>query len=241
MQSKVTMVYDQASPIPTEVFNLAVDSNFRDTQKHPNHWQYVVNFDNVFKNVVSVELVMAVYEKVTTDAYVNLYIDELSPNLYSNSNPIKGSFTQLPLTDTLNTYTRDKYRSIKQFVKPLSKLHKMSIRFVSPNGSSYPIRDHFLRFEVTCMKFQATPEWKNLEIVGDSVNMFRAHNDEGWNARNVLELPEVFTEEMIKKNFVKKAKLYKTASPEMYEKCKRAFKELFPSTLVQSTPFPPSH
>lgn len=221
-------MYEKSSTLPTEVFNLAIDSKYRDIRYYPDPNKYVINFDVVFKNVVSVELVFALYEKISTDYYINLCIEELTPNLHSNSNPVKGSFTQLPIIDSFNKYDQNMFKSIKMFDKPVAKFHKMTISFLNPDGGPYPIRDHFLRFEVTCLKSQAVTEWRNFEIISKSVNMFQASQE--WNPlnpRSILDLPQSFTEDDLKKAFVKKAKMYKNNVPEKYSECKRAFKDLY--------------
>lgn len=226
----VATTYEKASDIPTEVHYLAIDSRFRDKTAYPNAWNYVVNFDNVFRNVISVELVYAVFEKVGTEQYVNLCIEELTPNVQSNSNYIKSSFTQLPIVPNIyrafQIYDNTKFKSIKIFQKPLAKFHKMTIRFLNPDGNVYQIKDHFMRFEVTCMKSQGVNEWKNFEIIGNNnISMYQAY--QGWNPRRVLDLPDQYSEENLKRAFAKKAKVYKGVDSIKYEECKRAFKELF--------------
>lgn len=228
--------YEKALDIPSETYYLAIDSRFRNKTAYPNPWNYVVNLDDVFKNVISVELVYAVFEKVGTEQYVNLCIDELTPNVFSNSNYIKGSFTQLPIVPNIyrafQIYDNTKFKSIKVFQKPLSKFHKMTVRFLNPDGNVYQIKDHFMRFEITCMKSQGVNEWKNFEIIGNhNISMFQAVQE--WNPRYILDLPETFTEENLKKAFAKKAKVYKDVNRPKYDECKRAFKDLYSQLYTQ--------
>jgi hypothetical protein len=216
-------MWNKSVDVPTETFNIGIDSEFRDKQKYPNPHTYTVAFDNVFKNVVSVELVLAMYGKFTIDQYINLCIEELSPNLESNSNYVRGSFTQLPLLDNLNRYDRGMYESVKVFEKPIAKLHKFTIRFITPSGQDYPIREHFLRFQVTCMRSQAINEWKNLEVISKSIPVFSSGM---FNPKEVLGLPEVYSDEMLTKAFKEKARLYKGYDAVRYDECKRALKML---------------
>lgn len=216
-------MWNKSIDVPTETFNIGIDGEFRDKSKFPSAHTYNVVFDNVFKNVVSVELVLAIYGKYTIDQYMNLCIDELSPNLESNSNHVRGSFTQLPLVENLNRYDKGMYESIKIFEKPIAKLHKFSIRFLTPNGTEYPIREHFLRFQVTCMRSQAISEWKNLEVISKSVPVFS--NGE-FKPHEVLGLPEVFDEDALMRAFKEKAKFYKGRDTVRYDECKRALKLL---------------
>lgn len=155
--------------MPVDVAYLSIDSRRRDRCLFPDASNYVVDFDRVFKNVVSVELVYAVYPKFGDEDYVNLYIDELVPNMVSNCVQIGGSFTQLPLLRPKNEYTCDQYRSIKVFGSPLSKLAKFSIRFMGYDGNYYPIREHMLRFEIVTMKFNMK---KNVILTRDTISVW---------------------------------------------------------------------
>jgi hypothetical protein len=209
--------------IPTEVFTLGVDSRYRNLATYPNANSYVIQFDRVYKNVVSLELVLALYEKTTTDQYVNLVLEDVDCNMESNSQYIRKAFTQLPLTQTSCVYDAHSFRSIKIFEKPLAKMAKLTVSFVDPNGGAYPMRDHFLRFEITCMKFQQTAEWKNLDMVSKSVNMFQSSF---WNPERVLDLPSIYDWELLENNFKTKARMYAKTDKEKYQECKKAFKEL---------------
>ena len=140
--------------LPVDVAYVSLDSRKRDKNLFPSASQYHVNFDRVFKDVVSVELVYALYAKFGDEEYVNLYIEELVPNMISNCSQISGSFTQLPLMNIKNEYTSSsKYRSIKVFPTPMNKLARFSIRFIGYEGQLYPIREHMLRFEIKTLKF----------------------------------------------------------------------------------------
>lgn len=155
--------------VPVDVSYLSMDSRKRNMQLFPDASRYVVDFDRVFKDVVSVELVYALYGKFGDEDYVNLYIDELVPNMVSNCTQIGGSFTQLPLLLPKNEYTRDKFRSIKVFPTPLNKLAKFSVRFMGFDGIAYPIREHMLRFEITCLKFHLK---KNVVLTREAISVW---------------------------------------------------------------------
>lgn len=159
---------------PIETFNIGIDSQYRDLEKYASPSQYTISFESIFKNVVSFQLVFAVYEKNGVEPYVNLVIEEMSPNLISNSNPISGSFCQLPLISPLNTYNTSLYKCVKTFEKPLAKLSKLSIKFVKSDGTLYPMREHFLKFEISCLKFSGgkTKEWSNNEMFTQSISVY---------------------------------------------------------------------
>jgi hypothetical protein len=161
--------------VPTETFFVFVDSRYRDTSVHISPSQYIVDFDNVFKNVISVDLVHAMYGKTNTneEKYVNVHIEELNPNITSHINHSKGAFTQIPFydpKDDVYEYSKTVYQSIRRFEKPLMKLSKLSITFLDKDGRLFPITDHILRFEVTCFKLnENTEEWDNFRLVSNSV------------------------------------------------------------------------
>jgi hypothetical protein len=188
--------------LPAEIKNIGVDSRYRDTIKYPSVSQYVYDFDNVFQNVVSVNLVFATYEKTGTDLYVNLHIDELSPNLIANANHISGSFCQLPMTHQLNVYNTSMYKCIKTFEKPLAKLSKLTISFLGSDGKLYMMRDHFLRFEIMCLKFSGK-EWTHNELFSQVVSVLQLATPKvrSSNVAVSIKVPENYTMEMLKSAF----------------------------------------
>lgn len=148
-------------------------------------------------------LVFAVYEKVGTELYVNMYIEELSPNLVSNSNHIAGSFCQLPLTDALNVYDTSMYKCTKIFEKPLSKLTKLSIQFIDADGVIQPMREHFLKFEVTTLKFIGK-EWVNNELFSNTISVMQLAGSSKQQSNDVvvtIKLPEKYSMEMLITSF----------------------------------------
>ncbi len=138
-----------------ETHFLFVDSRNRDSTAYVSPTQYVVEFDNVLNNVVCVELVYALYGRSSgNDTYVNLHIEELDQDVVSQTKTRKVAFTQLTFFEIVNDryeYSQQKYRSIRRFMKPLMELGKLSITFTRDDGTFFPITEHLLRFEVTCM------------------------------------------------------------------------------------------
>ncbi len=219
--------------LPTETKNIGVDSRHRDITKFPNPSQYTVYFDNIFQNVVSVSLVFAVYEKTGTELYVNLHIEEMSPNLISNSNHVSGSFCQLPMTTTLNTYDTSMYKCTKQFEKPLAKLSKLTIKFINSNGDLYYMRDHFLKFEVSCLKFVGK-EWANNELFTNTISVMQL-NGYKKSADNVIvsiKVPPLYDMSILKTAFksacdtLRSYNLPSTVFDKKYKELKEEFKQL---------------
>lgn len=223
--------------LPTQVFNVGVDSIFRDRTKFPSASEYVVMFDSVFQNVVHVELVFAIYEKTGTENYVNLHIEELSPNLIANSNFISGSFCQLPLVTNVNTYNTSLYKCIKTFEKPLAKLAKLHIKFIDSTGKIYPMRDHFLKFEVSCLRFNGKAnEWSNNELFSQTVSVLQPAVPKTNNDNDKLDIkinvPDQYDLEILKIAFksacntLRSYKLSRNIYNMKYDELKTQFKIL---------------
>jgi hypothetical protein len=170
--------HENVVDIPVETFFLFVDSRNRDSTIHVSQAQYVVDFDNVFKNIISVELVHAIYGRLSgNDMYVNLHIEELNPNIVSTTNSCKGAFTQLTFFSPTNDkyeYSQNTYRSIRRFDKPLMKLSKLSITFTKDDGTFFPIAEHLLRFEIVCFKQnERVEDWGDFKIMTQSLKVYQ--------------------------------------------------------------------
>lgn len=134
-------------------YYIAIDSRNRDKTKYPNPNSFVFDLADPLKNVISIELVYAIYDKIGTEKYINLQIPDLhSSNHLSNANAMEGAFTQLPLMNYVNEYTSNQFRSIHVFNPPIAKLGRMSFVLYTALGQPYLARDYFMRFEVVCAK-----------------------------------------------------------------------------------------
>jgi hypothetical protein len=129
-----------------------IDSKKRNTTEHISPSKYVYELPHEFNNIVSVELVYALYGKAGQDTnhmYVDMYIDELQPQVEGNKTP----FTQLPFfksNDDLYEYNTNQYKSTCKFQRsPLSNLAHLTITFLDRSGRILPMTDHILRFEIT--------------------------------------------------------------------------------------------
>lgn len=136
----------------TRTHYFSVDSRNRDTTAFPSSSSYQTELPEPLRNIISVELVYASFEKLGTENYVNLHVEELVPNLLANANGLNGVFAQLPcIASGTNEYTQDMFRSIKTFEPMCSQLARMRIRFLDHAGVvASTMSDHFLRFEITC-------------------------------------------------------------------------------------------
>ena len=222
--------------LPIDTKNIGVDSRHRDLAKFPTSSQYTVYFDNVFQNVVSVSLVFAVYEKTGTELYVNLHIEEMSPNLISNSNHISGSFCQLPMTEALNTYDTSMYKCIKHFEKPLAKLSKLTLKFINSKGELHPMRDHFLKFEINCLKFIGR-EWANNELFTNMISIMQLNGQKRTNDNVVvsIQVPPIYDMQILKSAFKSACNTRRPYNPSrgVYEKKYKELKDQFKQLASQ--------
>jgi hypothetical protein len=140
------------------VRTIVVDSRQRDIQIYPRANSYVVKLNEELKNVVSLELVYALYPTTGTESYMNLFVDEVDNRgsvVTLDSSEISGAFTQLPLVHPHNEYTPARhYSSLSVFRAPLSRLNRLTLRFTDAFGVLYPVTDHLLRFEAVCEERQ---------------------------------------------------------------------------------------
>lgn len=216
--------------LPTDTKHVGVDSRHRDTTKFPTPSQYTVYFDNIFQNVVSVSLVFAVYEKTGTELYVNLHIEEMSPNLISNSNHVSGSFCQLPMTTALNTYESSMYKCTKQFEKPLAKLSKLTIKFINSRGEIHMMRDHFLKFEVSCLKFIGR-EWANNELFTNTISVMQLNGNKKLTDNVIvsIKVPPLYDMDILKTAFKSACDTLRSYNlpPNVFEKKYKELKDEF--------------
>jgi hypothetical protein len=142
----------------SNVFTVFIDSRCRDMTQYITPSKYTIHFLTEFSNVVSVELVHAIYGKGNnTDKYTNLHIDEIESSVISHVKACHGAFTQLPFCNSHNVnelfeYTQSQFSCIHVLQQPLLNLSKLSFAFTDRDGSVFPIADHILRFNITCLK-----------------------------------------------------------------------------------------
>lgn len=141
----------------SNVHYVSVDSRDRNKELYPDPNSYTITFPDKLTNVLQVELVYAQYEKYTNEAYINLIIDECAPNTLTLNNATynTNAFTQLPVTQAFNEYTRNMFRSIKRFAPPKPSMTRMTISFRTSTGLRGGVKDHFLRFEIRSLPVRA--------------------------------------------------------------------------------------
>lgn len=139
-----------------KIVNLVIDSSHRNMSKYPDANYFVHDFDNVIKNVVSVELVYALVDiepGKMNNRYINITLPEIQDTIITNGN--NAVFTQIPMVNFSPNgveYFRSKFISMKIYNNPLSKLSKLTIITTSEDGNPYEYyKDFLFRFEIKYM------------------------------------------------------------------------------------------
>lgn len=210
---------------------LTIDSRDRNKETYPNPGSYVYFLYDIIKNVEKVELVYALYEKVGTDFYVNLHIDEFPNNVLSNNNTIRGAFIQLPLITYVNEFAADKFSSLQTFQKPISKLSRLTIKFLSYDGSVYPMKEHLLVFQLSYFTYTGNLDFQaNGSIHRSQMNIHTNMDNDTDNEHMILlELPSNYNKEQLNASYAMKKSLLQSrdASEKDLAKLKRSYKILY--------------
>jgi hypothetical protein len=173
-----------SSPSPTPKTNtkyLIIDSRDRDSTKHANANEYIIDLDNIIKNIVNIEFWYAQYTKPTTsEHYINMHIQEFDVDNFTKNNNFKDAFVQLPLTgDNVIILSGSDYGSTKTFQTPLSKLSKLHVRFTQYNGDLFEnMTEHLLRFKVTYIQSDQVVENDLLSSNDHNNNNTKSDKDE---------------------------------------------------------------
>lgn len=120
-----------------------VNSSDRDTSKYPKVNNYRINFDNVLKNVHSIEIVSASLANQGTplsNPYLILGLDGLNHITFSNNSSKKG-FSTLYLPQTTSAHILPDLDlsggNIYFFKNPLSSLNQFDISIYTPGGTLF--------------------------------------------------------------------------------------------------------
>jgi hypothetical protein len=127
-------------------YYLTVTSADRDVSLYPSVSQYVINFQNDFKNIHSIELIQAIIpdkNNVTREPYLLLNIDEIPDVMISNNKSISNAFAILQMAPAIqNNYfihidKRIHENTVKYFKTPKASLSKMTIKITDWNGDLF--------------------------------------------------------------------------------------------------------
>lgn len=127
-------------------YYLTVTSADRDVSLYPSVSQYVINFQNDFKNIHSVELIQAIIpdkNHVTREPYLLLQIDEITDNMISNNKNISKAFAILQMAPAIQSGyfihidKRIHENTVKYYKTPKANLSKMTIKITDWNGNLF--------------------------------------------------------------------------------------------------------
>lgn len=125
---------------------LTVSSKDRDTSQSPSESNYMVNFQQEFKNIHSIELIQAIIpdkNDVTSEPYLLLQVEELENIMVSNDRNVSDAFAILQLcrpTTTgafINIDKRIHENVVKYFKTPKSTLSRMTIKITDCDGTLF--------------------------------------------------------------------------------------------------------
>lgn len=121
-----------------------VNSSDRDTGKYPSVNNYRINFDNVLKNIHSIEIVAASVANqgsALNNPYLILGLDGLNHITFSD-NSLKKGFATLYLQETASAHILPELdltgSNIYFFKTPLATLNHLDISIYAPNGTLFP-------------------------------------------------------------------------------------------------------
>lgn len=157
---------------------IVVDSRNRDTGVFPlsNKFEFRFNPGSTFtgaalyknfKNILEIKLVECVLPKSfqtdDTTPYLILEIPELNDNIVGTSDALSRSFTVLLPDKLQNNFVHCRVNNMcycfKKFNPPLSTLHKLTLKFIKPDGTLYTFTGNdddekqvMLIFEITTVQ-----------------------------------------------------------------------------------------
>lgn len=172
--------------------SVVVDSRDRDRTAYPTSQAYVVRLHDELKDVVHAELRQAIYAPVASGTggggYACLIVEELRPAQIATNSRVRESCALLHLDRAVLDHQTFAVRC------PVvsSRVSKLTVRFVDPNGDPIDLGEHLLRFDVRTEK-PRDPEPGG----GDSK---REPDLEPW-ARSLLGIQGAFTKSALNRAF----------------------------------------
>jgi hypothetical protein len=124
---------------------LHISSSDRDVSIFPNVNKYVIELDDNYKNIFSIELLQAIIpdiNSVTNEPFLILNVNEISDVMQSRNRVIKESFAILQMATSLNGFIQIKKDVHEQTVKyyhttPKATLNKMTISILKNDGTLF--------------------------------------------------------------------------------------------------------
>jgi hypothetical protein len=122
---------------------LTISSKDRNVVAYPNVNHYVINFQNEFKNITTIQLIQAIFpdkNDIRQEPYLLLKIDELEDVMFSNDRNISDAFAIIQISSPamtggfINMDTKIHENTIKFFRTPKASLSKMTVRITDYQG-----------------------------------------------------------------------------------------------------------
>ena len=192
-------------------------------QPEEQDYSYSIVLARPFFNVVSVELLHAVYKRYMNLIYVNLYVEEIDRMRHITGNKIlDGSLTQLPMPAAVNEFKRGDYPAIKTFDTPIARLDKLSVKILRTDGGYQTMGEHLLSFKIIHHTYAGDVEYG---IYREPISLSQSSNPV-----RILSLPEHFTKEELDRGYRIKRKLYKN-DPQKRAELRGAYQVLLNSVI----------
>lgn len=126
-----------------EIHYICINSSDRDTTKYPKVNNYRINFQDILKNIHSVEIAagsVANQNSVQALPYLIVKFDGMDHLNFSNNNINKG-FALLYLKPTTGAHVQPELgclqRNVRYFKTPLASLSSISVQFYKPDGTLF--------------------------------------------------------------------------------------------------------
>lgn len=162
----LSVIQEKETTYQTQENYLVINSGYRNTNSWPLHYNYRVDFDKVYKNVRSVEMISAVIPNtanILNEQYIIFDIDELNFLEFNGSSHM--GFAIVPLKSAnmssggfINPELNCTLRSKLTFREPKASLSSLTIRtldtygnlynFGQPNGSTDPSVQHSFTLKI---------------------------------------------------------------------------------------------
>lgn len=138
-----TIIAKNTTNYEEEIHYICINSSDRDATKYPKVNNYRIDFQDVFKNIHSIEIVsasVANQNSVQTHPYLIVKFDGMDHLTFSNNNINKG-FALFYLKPTTGAHVYPELgclqRNVRYFKTPLASLASISIQFFKPDGTVF--------------------------------------------------------------------------------------------------------
>lgn len=175
------------------VVSVVVDSRDRDSALHPRPHTYVARLNDEVKDVASLELRQAIYSSshASSHAYACVVVEEARPIQLATNTRVAESCALLHLERPFI----DRQTFAVQVPVVSSRISKLTIRIVGPNGEPIDLGEHLLRFDL-----HIRPEERSPPKAPTTPERESNHDLESW-ARAILGIQGRYRKSDLKRAF----------------------------------------